>query len=155
MASQITCTLSRICIYSDMTRPDSPIFPIGYVAELITSSARVLGMVARERLEANELGALHGLLRHQASELWEWLIAEFDLAAGMERGKSVEYLAARNSYSFSVEQPKTVSLPQSLVEAAQQPDQEPLHKAFRSFLLEQARPDLTQYESGIRAKFAL
>jgi hypothetical protein len=153
MAPQTTCTISRICIYTDMTRPHSPIFPVGYVAELITPQSRILGIVGRERLEPGELDLLHGLLRHQASDLWESLVAEFDLAAGMERGKSLEYLAARHSYAFSVEQPKPVTVPQSLIDAADQ-GKESLQREFRSFLLEQARTDLTQYESGIRAKFA-
>jgi hypothetical protein len=153
MARQTQCTMSRICIYTDMTRPNSPILLVGYVSELITPQFRILGLVGRERLEPHELEALHGLLRHQASELWEWLVSEFDLASNIERGKSLEYLAARHSFAFSFEQPNYVDVPQSIAVAAQQ-SKEALEREFRSFLLEQARTNLTQYESGIRAKFA-
>jgi hypothetical protein len=153
MAPQMACAISRICIYPDMTKPGSPVFPIGYVAELVTPDARILGLVGRERLEPMELAALHGLLRHHASDLWEWLVSEFNLAAGMEPGKSLDYLAARHSYSFSVEKPKSVPLPQSVIDAAQK-GKESLKNEFRAFLLEHARAGLNQYETGIRAQFA-
>jgi hypothetical protein len=150
----VTCAISRICIYSDMTRPSGSVFPIGYVAELTTPEGRVLGLVGRERLQPSELDALHGLLRHQASELWGWLESEFDLAATMEAGKALDYLAARHRYSFAVEEPKAVPVPQPVMDATRR-DRDATKAAFQSFLLEQARRiGITQYESGIRAKFA-
>ncbi len=153
MTGEISCALSPIRIYMDLSRPDGRSILIGYVAELTTLEHRVMGLVAREALDADELSGLHGLLRHRASALWDFLAAEFELACAVEPGKGLEYLVSRHSFALSFETAKPVKIPKSLVDAIPL-GKEKLEHEFRSFLSKQAAPDLIQHDSGIKFKIA-
>jgi hypothetical protein len=153
MNHEIRCALSPIRIYTDLSRPSGHSILVGYVAELVTSEFRIMGLLGRERLDSDELAALHGLLRHQASELWEFLASEFERACSLEPKKGLEYLAARHSFAFSFEAPEMVEMPKTLIDAVQF-GKDKLTQEFRSYLWEKARDDLIQHEGGIRTKFA-
>jgi hypothetical protein len=155
MAREISCSLSPIRIYTDMSRPGSRVIPVGFVAELVTPEYHVMGLVGRANLDSDEMNALHGLLRHRASQLWDFLVAEFDLASGVEPGKGLEYLAARHSFALSFETPEQVTLPQSVTDAVRS-GQDKLAEEFRSFLWDKAKTngDLIRHEGGIKTKIA-
>jgi hypothetical protein len=117
MSNEIRCTLSPIHIYTDMSQPGGRAIPVGFVAELTTPEFRIMGLVGRETLDSDEFNALDGLLRRQASALWEFLASEFELACAIEPGKGLDYLAARHSFSLSFEPPKEIKPPKLLIDA--------------------------------------
>src|SRR5487761_597155 len=81
---------------------------------------------------SDEFNTLHGLLRHQASTLWEFLASEFELACAVEPGKGLDYLAARHSFSLSFETPKEIRPSKSLIDAVQL-GKDKLAQEFRTF----------------------
>src|SRR5947209_7698029 len=129
--SDVRCALSSIRIYLDLSRPEGQSIPIGYVAELVTPEHRIMGLVGRENLTSGEISGLHGLLRHRASQLWDFLASEFELAASVEKGKGLNYLAARHGFALSFEQPHSTRLPKSVTEAARSGSKEKLAEEFR------------------------
>jgi hypothetical protein len=155
MSTAVDCALSPIQIYVDLSRPDGRVIQVGYVAELVTPEYRIMGLVGRENLTSGEINALHGLLHHRASRLWDFLASEFELASGVEPGKGLEYLAARHSFAFSFEHPHPVRLPKSVTDAAHSGNKEKLVEEFHSFLLDTARKNLVHHDhAGIRTKIA-
>jgi hypothetical protein len=88
MTREVTCALSPIRIYIDLSRPGGRSILVGYVAELTTPERRVMGLVGRQTLDAKEMGGIHGLLGLGPPHSGIFSLRSSSLPAGSSRAKA-------------------------------------------------------------------
>ena len=99
--------VTRVVYFTDLTRADAPVIPLGAFSELLLPHGHALALKARSSLKENELSKVAGLLRERLKNPFDMLRREFDLAWDeAEPGQAITYLAQRHAAALSILAPR-------------------------------------------------
>jgi hypothetical protein len=120
-----TFRTAQIVYFTDLTRRDARVIPLGALAEVMLPHIHGLGLRARTTLTEDELNLVSPLIRDRLSNPFTFFRAEFDLAwDDAEIGHAIDFLAGRHATSLSIMAPVDYSQRQWLLErkVAPRPD---------------------------------
>ena len=92
---------ARVVYYTDMTRSNSRVIPLGIFCEITLPHGLGLGLKARSALSEEEAAALAPIFRGPLSNPFNFLAAEFDLAWG-NGASALDFLARKHAAALSV-----------------------------------------------------
>jgi hypothetical protein len=99
--------VARVVYFTDVTRADAPIIPLGAFSELVLPHGHALALKARSSLKEEELAKVAGLIRERLKNPFDMLRQEFDLAWEQAKpGYAIAYLAQRNASALSILAPR-------------------------------------------------
>lgn len=122
--AKFICAVADVRYYTDYSNPAAPIIHLGTVAEAVTKKSRVLAMIGRAKLSANELKMVSGFNREQLINVWGTLDKSFRGAWDRrqqltEPGALLKYLADAHALSLHFETPQELAVPKSVVETVE------------------------------------
>ena len=122
--AKLICAVADVRYYTDYSNPAAPIIHLGAVAEAVTKKSRVLAMVGRAKLSANELKMVSGFNREQLINVWGTLDQSFRGAWDRrqqltEPGALLKYLADAHALSLHFETPQELAIPKSVLQAVE------------------------------------
>lgn len=96
--------VAPIVIFTDLTRQNARVIPLGSLAEVMLPHMQGLALQARTALHPGELETVPSLIRNKLVNPFEFLKQEFELAWRETAGKSsaLDFLAAKHASSLSV-----------------------------------------------------
>ena len=95
--------VARIVYFTNVTRGDARVIPLGSLSEILLPHVHALALKARASLTGEELATVSPLIRDQLSNPFAFLRAEFDRAwENAEPGRAIEFLCRAHSSSLSV-----------------------------------------------------
>ena len=111
-----TLKLSTIVYDCDLTLPEHrEIIPLGVIVEVVIPHIRGLGLIAKKTLTDDEIGKLDEFGKRMLDNPFERLSASFDDAwENSNIGYALEYLAELHPWSFRVEQPVCLEIPDDM-----------------------------------------
>jgi hypothetical protein len=102
--------VARAVYFTDLTRRDAPVIPIGAFCEIITTRGRGLALKARSSLNEQELSMVSALLRDRMANPFSYLATEFDEAwKATPRGGAIDFLAKRHSAALGILSPRELA----------------------------------------------
>ncbi len=105
-----TFRVARIVYFTDLSRRDARVIPLGSLSEVLLPHVHGLALKARAVLLPQELESVSPLIRDRLSNPFAFLRDEFDLAWETARpGAAIEFLAGRHASSLSVLAPADYS----------------------------------------------
>jgi len=94
-----TLRFSTITFYTDMSKANAPVIPLGIMTEILLPSLHGLGMVARVELSGSELAGLSELPKQILTKPFDYLAIEFNEAWMKAPGGALDYVSAKHAYS--------------------------------------------------------
>ncbi len=95
--------VAQIVYFSDLTRPDARVVPLGSLAEIILPHMHGLALKARTTLMPDELRLVSPLVRDALANPFSFLRADFESAWESADGASaLQFFAKRHASSLSV-----------------------------------------------------
>lgn len=153
-------SLSRITYNCDLQRASGLVLPLGVIAEMTLDTTRGLALIARTRLEPDQIQSVGRLLREQMAAPFDFLKREFDWAwANAAHGQAVATLARKHSESLFVASPLVHDLRRAftskseLVDAVKREFCEVRDREFKLMMAE-LTPDGSEPELEEAAKLA-
>ena len=105
-----TFRVARIVYFTDLTRADARVIPLGSLSEILLPQIHALALKARTELQADELACVSPLLRERLQNPFEFLRSEIRSAwDNAEPGAAIDILARRHASSLSVLAPTDYS----------------------------------------------
>lgn len=102
--------VARIVYFTNLTRADARVIPLGTLSEVLLPHIHGLALKARAGLLPDELALITPLIRDRLANPFAFLRSEFDLAWNeAPSGKAMEFLAGRHASSLSVLAPTDYS----------------------------------------------
>lgn len=110
MSIDPTFRVARIVYFTNLTRADARVIPLGTLSEVLLPHIHGLALKARAELQSDELAMVTPLIRDRLANPFTFLRGEFDLAWDEAApGKAIEFLAGRHASSLSVLAPTDYS----------------------------------------------
>ena len=99
--------VSRIAYLCDLQANVGKALPLGAIAEITLGPIRAMGLIARTKLDDQELDAVGRLVRHALSAPFDFLKQEFEWAwLNAAPGQSLQMLAHKHSESILFSTPR-------------------------------------------------
>jgi hypothetical protein len=108
MKTELTFQVAKIVYFTDVTRADARVIPLGSLSEILVPPAmHGLALKARSELSPDELALVSPLMRDRLQNPFAFLRADCDVAWGTaEPGRAIEFLGRRHTASLSVLAPR-------------------------------------------------
>jgi hypothetical protein len=110
MSKEPAFRVARIVYFTDLTRADARVIPLGSLSEVSLPHIYGLALKARSVLLPDELALVSPIIRDRLADPFTFLRGEFDLAwDNADPGMAIDFLASRHASSLSILAPTDYS----------------------------------------------
>jgi len=128
-SSKISSVIAEIRYYTNYSDPSAPVIQLGAIAEAATDKTRVLAMLGRAALTADELAPISGFNRTELEDVWAMLSKAFHAAwaqrpafddgSDIKTGSMLKFLANTYSMALHFDPPRRFPMPKAIAERAE------------------------------------